>query len=599
MAAVVVVICLMKIAHHPLIPDLPLQDSDDVMRMLQVLTWRDGGDWYDLTQHRINPPAGLAMHWARPPDLPLLAVLVLAEPWLGRPAAIHLTVILVPLLLALVYFAAFVWAARPLTGRAANPQAGLIALTTSLPLMVFSAGRIDHHGWQLILALLMAGDLLRLASGRRRLPLVAGCSAALGLWIGAEAIPPFALTTIGLVILWWREGRWAARHLAHFGVITLAAVLLILPLALAPGQRLSTWCDAFSLVSVALVAAVALLGLGAVVAEHLSGTLTPSRRLLVTLLIALPLLGLLGRLFPPCLAGPYGELAPEVSSLIANTAESHPLGLILVQDPVAAAYLLVLPLVSLVLVIWRLLQGSPTRRSLWLALGVLVAGGFLLTWWQMRGGFLANLYSGLSLTWLAARMGILADQTRGLWQRLALRVGPAMLVALAPHAAAAVVANWIGGPRAAEPEHCNLAPVLAVLNQSPYREGAPLLIAAPVFRSAEILWGTPHAVLAGPYHRDTEGLRDNEAILNQDEDTARATVTRRGVALLLLCPPGSSPAPAGTQGVDRFQDRLMSSNLPAWLERVPVDGQALLLRVRDTGSTAASDTQAGAKPTVP
>lgn len=165
MAGVLVAISLLNVGNHPLIPDLPFQDSDDVMRMLQVLAWRDGGGWYDLTQYRINPPAGLAMHWARPPDLPLLGTLVLSELWLGRADAIRFTATLVPALLALAYFAAFVWAAQPLTGRAASPQAGLIALTASLPLLVFNAGRIDHHGWQLILALMMAGALLRLAAG--------------------------------------------------------------------------------------------------------------------------------------------------------------------------------------------------------------------------------------------------------------------------------------------------------------------------------------------------------------------------------------------------------------------------------------------------
>lgn len=149
---------------------------------------------------------------------------------------------------------------------------------------------------------------------------------------------------------------------------------------------------------------------------------------------------------------------------------------------------------------------------------------------------------------------------------------------------------WLAGPgppAAPKPGSCDLTPILAVLNQSPYLDQAPLLIAAPIFKSAEILWGTPHAVLAGPYHRDAEGLRDNSAILDQDEATARAVVERRGVALLLLCPGGSATAPAGATDVGRLQDRLVAGDIPAWLERVPVEGQALLLRVWGAGSAAA------------
>ena len=43
-------------ARHELIPGLPFKDSDDVMRMLQVLALRDGGDWYDLTHRQLAIP---------------------------------------------------------------------------------------------------------------------------------------------------------------------------------------------------------------------------------------------------------------------------------------------------------------------------------------------------------------------------------------------------------------------------------------------------------------------------------------------------------------------------------------------------------------
>ena len=58
MALVVFFFCLWGPTNPPLIPGMPFQDADDVMRMLQVLALYDGGSWFDLTQPRINPPEG-------------------------------------------------------------------------------------------------------------------------------------------------------------------------------------------------------------------------------------------------------------------------------------------------------------------------------------------------------------------------------------------------------------------------------------------------------------------------------------------------------------------------------------------------------------
>jgi hypothetical protein len=583
MALVLAGLCLWGGARGQIIPGLPFHDSDDVLRMLQVLALRDGGGWYDLTQYRINPPEGLAMHWSRLPDLPLLGLLLLAEPWLGRDQAIWLTATLVPPLLGVGYFLALLWAARPLTGTAGAPQAGLIALAAMVPLLSFGAGRIDHHGWQLLLALLLAGAVLRLGAGHRGLgvPLLAGLSAALGLWVGAEAIPPLAFSALALVILWWREGRWIADRLALFGCAALAGTLAILPLALAPGHRAATACDAFSLVSVALTAALALFGAGAALAERRPGGLTGPRRAGLTLLLGLPLLVLLGLLFPDCLAGPYGEVSPEVARLAAKTGESLPLGPLLVDEPATALYFLALPLTGLLLVGGQAWRREGRDRNLWLALGVLLGGSLILPWWQFRGIHLANLYATLAFTWPAAVLGAGASQARGLAGRLWRRAGPAALVALLPGGAALLVVSLGGQGEPHDQAACDPVGALEILNQGAYRDQAPLLIAADINLGAPILWGTPHAVLAAPYHRNAGGLRDNEAIFAGDEASAREAVRRRGVDWLLICPRELGADEEGAES--QFANRLLGGEVPAWLEAVPVGEGAQLFRVLANG----------------
>ena len=49
-------------------------DTDDVMRLVQVRDLLGGQGWFDLYQHRMNPPEGTLMHWSRLVDAPLAGV---------------------------------------------------------------------------------------------------------------------------------------------------------------------------------------------------------------------------------------------------------------------------------------------------------------------------------------------------------------------------------------------------------------------------------------------------------------------------------------------------------------------------------------------
>jgi hypothetical protein len=45
--------------------------TDDAMHRVEVRDFLAGQNWFDLTQYRLNPPAGVVMHWSRLVDLPL------------------------------------------------------------------------------------------------------------------------------------------------------------------------------------------------------------------------------------------------------------------------------------------------------------------------------------------------------------------------------------------------------------------------------------------------------------------------------------------------------------------------------------------------
>ncbi|KAA6184715.1 hypothetical protein F2Q65_11485 [Thiohalocapsa marina] len=595
LAVVLALLGVWRGTQGQIIEGLPFKDPDDLMRMLQALALWDGAAWHDLTMPRLNPPEGVLMHWSRLPDLPLVAILALSEPVLGRDAAVLVAAFLVPVLLGLGFFTALIWAARPLTGRDGQLYSALVVLALSIPLLPFAAGRIDHHGWQLLLALISAGAVLRVAAGGASpwLPVMAGIAGALGLWVGAEAIPSVALSGGVLGLVWLRRGRWGADRLAGYGLSLTLTSALLLPVALAPGQRVSTACDAFSLLSVGLCAAVLLLGLASTALERQSRfSLTLSARLLAGVGLGTLLLGALYLLFPHCAAGPYAENSQDAALLVSRVQEAQSLWSVIRHTPATAVYHMALPVLALLMATWRVLRGAEAERTLWLGLVLLVAGGLLLQFWQLRGTYLANSYAGLVLCWWAASVGAKVGEARGLLQRLLRRGGPALTVALLPILLPLLVVRTAETSTAtAEPAEkiapCDMRKVANLLNEPIWTDTGPLLIAAPVNNGATLLFLTPHQVLAAPYHRNASGLRDQTLMFYRDQATAREAIMRRGVDLLLVCEGDPVLSHERREGSTLFADQLLQGSVPDWLEPLPLSDGPLLFRVQH--AVAASD----------
>src|SRR6202163_3762006 len=72
--------------------------TDDAMRLVEVRDLIAGPGWFDLMQHRLDPP-GVSMHWSRVIDAPLVALIVMLRPLTGAAGAEAVTLILWPALL--------------------------------------------------------------------------------------------------------------------------------------------------------------------------------------------------------------------------------------------------------------------------------------------------------------------------------------------------------------------------------------------------------------------------------------------------------------------------------------------------------------------
>jgi hypothetical protein len=80
---------------------------------------------------------------------------------------------------------------------------------------------------------------------------------------------------------------------------------------------------------------------------------------------------------------------------------------------------------------------------------------------------------------------------------------------------------------------------------------------------------TPHAVLAGPYHRLSAGIIAAHDVFALPPDQARAVLARFGASYFVTC---SLTAPPGLSDAERttgLWGRLQAGARPDWLEPVP------------------------------
>jgi hypothetical protein len=554
-------------------------DPDGYMRLVLVERLLETGEWFGVVLERSNWPHGEVHHWTRPLDV---LILLLALPFRvlgGWREAVALAGLVVSPFLHLFTCLVAAWVIRPLVPGRERFLAMPAMLVQIVVLAYGSAGRADHHALIVFLFTLLVGTWLRtiLEPGSKRWPAFTGVLAALGVWVSPELLLPLALVFASGGLAWLLNGTERLtqnRALASALVVGLAVALA---LQHGPASFLVVHYDQVALPHLTMAGLALLFWV-------VAGTTRTRRARMGFVAFGAPLTGLvLLGIHPNFFRGPWADADPEVlESWLQHVYEFHPL--LPTQASQVGSFLMVLggSLVLLPFVLrWARESGQGPRGQAWLFLGASLSVCMALAAWQTRFG----AYSGV-LTALVAVEAIRRARVaigRRAWMgraRLLARVGATAGILVGPillGGVAEALTPSPSGPDGAAPSGAGataglatgcpiqaLAPVLAVEDG---RRARPQTIATFLDFGPELLYRTPHRVLAGPYHRNHTGILDTWRLFTATSDTsARRVVEARQVDLLLLCPARDQNYFGRQEGATLYR-KLLSDEPPGWLTR--------------------------------
>lgn len=559
-----------------------LGDTDDNMRYLQVRDWLQGQDWFDLRQYRLDPPGGANIHWSRLVDLPIAGLMLLFRLFMNNGDADRWACAVAPLLplLPLMLGLAFITRRLSRPGSGAWIIAALGPLGAPMGLSMFMPMRIDHHGWQLALTVVMLASIVDrkwLRGG-----LVAGVASALSVAIGMEMMVYLAGAG-ALVALRWVFKEGATRRMVPYA-LSLGSATGLLFLTFASYDNRGAVCDAISPIWVATLGMSA----GGMVLLAMLPLHGWRRRLGAGIVVG----GVIGAFafhyWPQCFTSVY-QIDPELERLwLSHIREAKPI----TQEALSKAIpMLALPVGGVIAALAGCLAARQDRERLWAWITVALMTLFALSlmFWQIRSGPAAQLLAIPAVAWVAwgagemlvggpvvARVGallvigLIASLFRGdliypQLQRIGLIAPPGPETAQSEARAARMARINRANAR------CRTLPALSPLNQLP-----PATIMTLVDLGPRLIATTHHSAIAGPYHRNGKAILDLHHAYDGDAATFLDVARRHGATYFLLCPDFPEGTIYRARSPGGMYDRLERGEVPAWLHPVRLrSGSAL------------------------
>ncbi len=317
-------------------------DLDDRMRALQIRDLLNTGDFFNLELGFVALPEPYVSHYSRLVDLPYFVIALAGKPVLGVQGALEFAFLVWPPVMLVIFVVLALYSARKINGcEFGLGQSLVLVVLSSLAILEFSPGRIDHHNVQLLLMMMMVAGI---AAGSRRGGYACGFAAACSIAIGLESIPYIAAGLGGLALAAvFRPGRFVDQLTATGAGFAIAAIPAGF-LSLGPDGVLARSCDAIGMPWVsAIIAAGAILVFVPLIwpLDVFSGERGGTSARLISL--AIPALaagaGLI-YLYPECAGDPYGNVQGIARELWFNRIrQEKPLTAVFTEGSISVAAL--------------------------------------------------------------------------------------------------------------------------------------------------------------------------------------------------------------------------------------------------------------------
>lgn len=539
------------------------RDPDDAMRLQQVRDWLHGQAFWDVSQHRVNPPMGGPMHWSRIVDMPIAAMILLLRPAMGTGLAELAACALVPLLLLGGLTGTIFLAARRASGQPVALLAVALLLTTPTILVQFTPSRIDHHGWQIwMAAIALCGAL---DTRRTRGGITAGLALAIWLQISSEGLP-YAALFAGAFGLWHCfDEREAARFRAFAMSLGIGALVLLLLLR-GPAAPLIQQCDSLSAAYIWPIMAFAL---ATPLASHLIGAASIQRRFLVASIGGAAAICVFLLTGGSCLSGdPFKALGPVAYRLwYLQIKEGRPIW----EQGLSMAGIIILP--AMLGLVSTIIAARAARerdaRDRWIIVLLLLGGAIAVSIFVLRAMSVAHVLALPGIAWLLLTI----FQHIQTWTKAAARIlaTAAVAILLMP---AGVCGAWIfatSGPKEKQQPgtiNCRASAILTPLRALP-----KATIFAPLDLGPDILIRTDHNVIGTAHHRNAAGITAVIEGFTAAPETARAIIMGlnggKGADYVVTCDELNEVKHYRSEFPRGLAASLARGGHPAWLEPLP------------------------------
>jgi hypothetical protein len=377
--------------------------------------------------------------------------------------------------------------------------------------------------------------------------------------------------------LFWVRDPGEARRLAAYG-LSFAGASALGFILFASNDNWGPMCDALSPVWLSVVL---LAGAVAVVLAWLSPR-SIWLRLGAAAVGGAVVAGMYALSWPHCLARLEG-VPPELDQIwLSKVREAMPVYGHGLGTTISISTLPVIGILGYMAMLWRA-RRDPELFSRWAAIAYVAALATLLLLWQTRAAAAAQLLAvpgAAALGWVliqwfqkqksmivrvvgtaAAFMfvsGSIISEASGFWDD----EGPPT-----PAQQAINNANW----------RCSLPAALHPVALQPKGQILTFVDMGP-----RLVTLTPHDAITGPYHRNAQAILDVMRTFRGDAANAKATIDRRRIDYVLICPNMSESTIYRAEAPQGWYAQLANGQAPEWLEpvRLPADSPFRMWKVR-------------------